>query len=223
MEWAAAIDGYCERTDPSYWAEPVNALSNAAFLIAAFVMWQRVRGTQLPLARGLVAILAGIGVCSYLFHTHAQVWAGLADSLSIAVFALVFVFAANRHFWGLRFWPALGATALLVPFVAVTVPIFARLPFFAISAMYWPLPVLMLIYAQGLRRRAPATARGLGVAAALCALSLTFRSLDETLCGAFPLGTHFIWHLLNGILLGWLIEIYLRHMRGPLAAALRHR
>ena len=28
------IDAYCERTDPSYWSEPVNAVTNAAFLIA---------------------------------------------------------------------------------------------------------------------------------------------------------------------------------------------
>lgn len=29
---------YCERAqDPSFWAEPLNAVSNAAFLIAAFV------------------------------------------------------------------------------------------------------------------------------------------------------------------------------------------
>ena len=47
-------------------------------------------------------------------------------------------------------------------------------------------------------------------------------SIDEALCGAFPLGTHFLWHILNGIMLGWMIEVYRRHMAadgGALAGA----
>lgn len=39
------IDIYCERIDPTFWAEPLNAVSNGAFLIAAFaagyLVWQR--------------------------------------------------------------------------------------------------------------------------------------------------------------------------------------
>ena len=52
----------------------------------------------------------------------------------------------------------------------------------------------------------------MGVAGALLILSLTFRSLDAPLCARWPIGTHFVWHILNGILLGWLIETYRRHM-----------
>jgi hypothetical protein len=33
--WSIPIDLYCERVSPSFWAEPVNAVSNLAFLIAA--------------------------------------------------------------------------------------------------------------------------------------------------------------------------------------------
>ena len=35
MDWFAPIDIYCERTAPGFWDEPFNALTNAAFLIAA--------------------------------------------------------------------------------------------------------------------------------------------------------------------------------------------
>ena len=38
------IDAYCERTSAVYWAEPVNAVTNAAFLIAAVIMWRRTEG-----------------------------------------------------------------------------------------------------------------------------------------------------------------------------------
>lgn len=212
MDWTQQIDGYCERIDPGYWAEPLNAVTNAAFLIAAAVMWRRVRGANLPLADALVVVLAAIGVGSYLFHTHAQVWSALADSGAIAVFAVLFVLAANRDFLGLRGWRPYAATALFIPYVALTVPIFDRLPFFTISSGYWPLPLLMLLYGVALRRRVPATARGLWIAAGLVTVSLTFRSIDMPLCDAIPLGTHFMWHILNGILLGWMIEVYRRHM-----------
>jgi hypothetical protein len=26
VDWLRVVDGYCERTDASYWAEPLNAL-----------------------------------------------------------------------------------------------------------------------------------------------------------------------------------------------------
>ena len=71
----ARVNGYCERTDASYWSEPLNAVSNAAFLIAAALCW-RMTGRD-PGARLLVVILAAIGVGSYLFHTHARIWAML--------------------------------------------------------------------------------------------------------------------------------------------------
>lgn len=214
MELTRSLDIYCERLGPGYWAEPVNAVSNAAFVIAAVWMWRRVRGRDLPLAEALCAVLALIGIGSYLWHTHAQVWAVMIDSGAIAVFATLFVYAANRHFLDLPLWRGLAATALFFPYVALTVPLFDRLPFFEISSGYWPLPLLMLIYGLALRRRAPETGRGLFIAAGLVSLSLTLRSLDEPLCTALPLGTHFLWHVINAVLLGWMIEVYRRHRLG---------
>ena len=38
MEALRFIDAYCERTDASYWSEPVNAVTNAAFLIGRLFM-----------------------------------------------------------------------------------------------------------------------------------------------------------------------------------------
>ena len=38
MDWSAPIDAYCERLGPQFWAEPVNAATNGAFLIAALAV-----------------------------------------------------------------------------------------------------------------------------------------------------------------------------------------
>ncbi|MEM6826099.1 MAG: ceramidase domain-containing protein [Pseudomonadota bacterium] len=208
MDLFAQIDGYCERTDPSFWSEPVNALTNAAFLIAAFVMWRRCR--WLPLGRVLAGILAAIGLGSFLFHTFATGWAALADVTPIAAFILVYVFAANRDFWGLGPWASAAGAALFIPYAAVFGAIFAELPFFRISAAYWPVALLILVYAILLRGRDPGVARGLGLGAGILVLSLVSRSIDELVCPAVSLGTHFIWHCLNGLMLGWMIEVWRR-------------
>ena len=71
MDWTATIDGYCERTGAGLWSEPLNAATNAAFLVAALVMWRRTEGGRAPVEAALVALLALIGVGSALFHTFA--------------------------------------------------------------------------------------------------------------------------------------------------------
>ncbi|WP_050927585.1 ceramidase domain-containing protein [Aestuariivita boseongensis] len=210
MELTRAIDGYCERLDPGYWAEPVNAVTNAAFLIAAFVMLRRSAGVAL--AQVLVVILFAIGVGSYLFHTHAQVWAALLDVVPILLFILVDIFAINRDVWGFGTWGALGLTAMFFPYAAATVPVFQLLPIGG-TAGYAPVPLLILIYAFLLRGREPALARGFVIGAGILILSMTMRTIDEPLCDLIPMGTHYWWHLLNAMMLGWMIEVYLRYLR----------
>ena len=43
MTWTAPIDAYCERLDAGFWAEPLNAATNLAFILAAvacFGLWR---------------------------------------------------------------------------------------------------------------------------------------------------------------------------------------
>ena len=37
MDLMRSIDNYCERLDPGFWAEPLNAVTNAAFVIGAMI------------------------------------------------------------------------------------------------------------------------------------------------------------------------------------------
>lgn len=87
----AWVDAYCERTGPGLAAEPLNAVTNLAFLIAALALWRLVRGDRgqqaAPASLATLAVLlAVIGLCSLAFHTLATGWAGALDSLSIAAF-----------------------------------------------------------------------------------------------------------------------------------------
>lgn len=210
MGWSDQSDNYCERTDLSYWSEPWNAVSNFAFLVAAVWMWRRVGAVFW--AKVLCVNLFVIGIGSYLFHTHATNWAAMADVVPIGVFILIYLFLVNRDFVGLPLWAALLATAAFAPYAAIMVPVLDRIPFIEISDFYWTVPILLFVYAWALRRRALSTARNMVLGGALLCVSITVRSLDEGLCADWPVGTHFIWHILNAVMLGWMIETYRRHM-----------
>lgn len=215
MDWTATINGYCERTDSSLWSEPINALTNVAFLVAALVMWRRTGPGRAPIQAVLIVLLFAIGIGSALFHTFATIWALLTDVLPIGLYILAYVYAANRDYWGMEPGPAGLATLILIPYMALAGAGFAALPFFAISAAYWPVASAIALYGLALLGRTPTTGVGLLAGAAILTVSLAARSVDETLCDAIPSGTHWLWHLLNGLMLGWMIEVHRRHV-GPL-------
>lgn len=214
--WLESVDAYCERSGPEYWSEPLNALTNLAFVLAAVLVWPRVRGR--PTGQVMAVTLAVIGVGSWLFHTHANRLTGLMDVLPILAFILIYVFAATRDYFGARPWVAGLVTLGFIPYAAALVPVFGLIPGIGSSAGYAPVPLLILIYALLLRHRAPATARGLAIGAGILILSLTARTLDQPLCAAMPMGTHLWWHLLNATMLGWMILVWSRHRDGAALA-----
>ena len=212
MDWTAQVDNYCERTGPEYWAEPVNAITNAAFILSALVVWAMLGGRRDPGARVLVGILLLIGIGSFLFHTYATRWASTLDVLPILAFILVYIYLATTRFFSLRTLTGGIAVLLFFPFAAgVSAGVSALVGSLNGSVAYLPVPLLILAYAAALIPRDPITARGLAIGAAILLVSLFFRTIDDVICPSFPLGTHFLWHGLNAIMLGWMIIVLNRH------------
>jgi hypothetical protein len=205
--WFTAVDHYCERTGPGLWAEPLNAVSNGAFLIAAaaaLVRWKRAGVRDGP-ALWLVLVTAAVGIGSFLFHTFANRWSLVADVLPIAVFIYSYVFLALHRYLGLAMPAAVFATAAFAVFNMG----FERLWLAAVGSItlngsigYLPAGgALVVVGSVALASRSRAAGCSLLVAAAIFALSLTFRSIDHAVCEAFPIGTHFLWHGLNAVVL----------------------
>jgi hypothetical protein len=48
-------------------------------------------------------------------------------------------------------------------------------------------------------------------AAGIFVVAVTFRMLDPMVCGVLPIGTHFLWHLLNGLMLGIVLAAIAKH------------
>jgi Ceramidase len=82
--WLQHLFLYCERgLSSTLSAEPVNAVSNLAF-VAVGLWW--FRQPRPPAIRFLASLAALVGVGSMLFHTFAQRWAQVADAVPIVAF-----------------------------------------------------------------------------------------------------------------------------------------
>jgi hypothetical protein len=210
MDWSK-VYSYCERGgDPGFWAEPLNAISNGAFVIAGLIgAWQLARSPRKDLALFewlLVVLVICIGIGSFMFHTYATVWAIPFDTIPISLFMLAYLGYALRRFAG-------------APWIVVIA---------ALIGFY-----LSVRYAQGIQcsnELLPMT-RGagkrcfngtLGAAGYLCAgailflAAMTFRTIDFEVCtwtvrAGRGVGTHFLWHTLNGLLLYVLLLGAIRH------------
>jgi hypothetical protein len=213
MDWSRPVDLYCERTDPSFWAEPVNALTNAAFLIAAAValmQWRRCGARDWPTLI-LIALTAAIGVGSFIFHTFATRGAALFDTVPIATFIYGYLFLALRRFLQLSLTASL---ALLGAFALFSYGEAAIVPRGTLNGSHAYLPAFAALLAVAWLARRQQVGKIMLGAAGVLALSLAFRSIDINICAAFPLGTHFLWHSLNGVVLYLLLRAAMTGIRG---------
>ena len=210
MDLSKPIDIYCERLDIGIWAEPINAVTNVAFILAAIFMWLRCK--NLVEGKILSFLLFSIGCGSLLFHIFGQTWAAILDVTSILIFILTYIFVANRRFLVWSKMVSLIGVILFFPYQLLLVSILSNIQFFGSSVQYIPVAILIFIYSGLLRKSEPNLSRGLFIGAAILCLSIISRTVDEPLCSILSVGTHFVWHILNAIMLSWMIEILRRHM-----------
>ncbi len=221
---------YCERgTSDALLAEPVNAASNGAFLLAALagltllsLRPREVRSADHYLLIGLVFL---IGLGSLAFHLYATSATELADVLPIGVFMLVYLAFALNRFLGVPVgWTMLlviGFTALMAANMQVKcwdggigVPgpeVQGVKPCLNGSLFYLPALGVLIVVGLLLEEKRHRAAPYLLWAAAILAVSVTLRTLDMALCDKIVIegrkvGTHFAWHVLNGLALFLLLR-----------------
>lgn len=194
------IDNYCERVGPGLLAEPVNAVTNISFFIAAWFVWLLIKkNNQATIALYVLpALILCIGAGSSLFHTFANGWSALLDIIPIFLFQICILWLYGRNIIRLGF-----ATTALIILIFLTAN-FIALQFPALlngSLMY--LPALSAILGLAIFHAYTQTNERwiLLLAFFVFCISLFFRTIDAGICEEFPLGTHFIWHILNSIVL----------------------
>jgi len=216
--WSSPIDLYCERVDPSYWAEPVNAASNVAFLIAAlaaFRLWQREGKGDLAIL-ALIVVAAVVGFGSFAFHTLATRGAMLLDVIPIGVFIYSYFLFALRRFLAL---PWAAALALLVGFVAISTALASWVPRSVLNGSSGYFPALAALIVIGWLIRNRDAGQAMLAAAGLFIISIFCRIVDLDVCSAFPLGTHFLWHLCNAGVIYIVLRGAIAERQHPLIAS----
>ena len=220
MEWSRRIYGYCERgLSDGFWAEPFNAVTNGSFIFAgliALVLAVRMKRLEGPVI-WLTGLCLIVGTGSFLFHTFATVWAAILDSTPIMVFILSYFVISMNRFAGLGWGrSALLTVGFLVAMIAASwVLNWALRDVIGGSVSY--VPALLALFAVGawLGKAGHPAGKWLILAGLVFAVSLTFRAVDKPLCAHFLIGTHWLWHLLNGVVLGTLTVAVIRHGRAP--------
>lgn len=190
---------YRERSgDPAFWAEPMNALTNASFVIAAgFALDFAIRRRALrPDTLALILLAGVIGFGSFLFHTlpsHPTMW---LDIIPITLFQILFLWLISRKLLSTNGWMAAGLVAAVVGLSFALMPI--HHPFNG-SLFYMPSWAAMVAFGIRWAKRSNAEPYLLLMAAGFFTLAITARSMDWVV--PWPYGTHFLWHLLNGIVI----------------------
>lgn len=194
------IGFYCGRHGSGFFDEPQNSLSNAAFLIGALLAlraWRRA-GNSETFILILVLMVAAIGVGSFTFHSYPTPVTLYFDLVPIQVYILAaLAYTLNRVL--LYAWRT--AALVVVGFFLARQTWIVLVPQGLLGGGVTHLPTLLalLLLIAVLARRGFPVWRYF-VAGAGCYLgALVVRSWDVPLCGAFPWGLHWAWHVLTAL------------------------
>jgi hypothetical protein len=198
---------YCETGHPwLFMAEPVNTLTNAFIILAAYLAYRYVRKSRVGFSGDLIVLiflLAMTGVGSFLWHGLRTMWALQLDWIPGVLFLLVFTALWFRQLFG---WAAgIGGAILMyaatVASVAFTWRYFDALQGVSHNLRFVPgfatITVFGLALVAATMRKCGSQAAMQGVVILLCGVgAAVFRSIDLIVCPYVPIGTHFLWHLL---------------------------
>ena len=199
--WFNSVDIYCERLDASFWAEPINAISNLSFIVAGLFLW-RLRSPRSALMT-ILMILISLG--SFSFHTYANRLTGLLDVLAIALYLVAFSYLIPKQWSRNSLLIQVGSLLLLIVSIVLAHLLMNHLK----PALPWLPPgiylgawLALLIYALVTQHSNKPAARFLWLAVIVFPFSLLSRQLDMLLCDSIG-PTHWLWHLLNSLTLYW--------------------
>lgn len=210
------LDSYCERAgDAGLWGEPLNAITNLFFILAAILAARAIFRLP-PLAIRarldlwmLAATLFAIGIGSGLWHLTPNGTTLLMDVLPITLFIHVYLIATMRRL--LRFsWVRI--VFWWSTYVAATIAAQLTLPpdIFNGTIMYIPTYLTLMVLTRAVWLRDAVVGREFIAMLGVWTLSLTFRTIDMAACSSLAFGTHFLWHTLNAYMLYRLLVLLIR-------------
>lgn len=195
-----AVGHYCGRFNEGLFGEPLNELTNLAFLAGAGFAWYVWnKDPDNDSAQPLLFFLAAtIGIGSLLFHAHPTTSTLVLDLVPVQVFTLTFLGYVCVKYLRLSI---LMSLALVFALYLLRRNFIAVVPKGAWGGGITHVPALVALFAVGLTLAARHFVLGRYVLLACIAyaVALVVRAYDLRLCARFPLGIHWVWHLLTAL------------------------
>ena len=211
MSLNQSIDIYCERISPEIFAEPINFFTNIAFWVAFFLLLKKHNKKNYEHVNLriysiiLISLVLIIGTGSFLFHLFGNVWSLLADTIPIMIFIILYLYLAVRFY--LEQTQVISAFSIFL-FLFLNYSL-SYLGVEEISSYLMALFSMLIIACIAYRKNKRNISYGLFLTSFIFMLSLGFRQLDLFTCAQFSHGTHWIWHILNSILLYTLVVLFI--------------
>ena len=211
------LDSYCERAGQAgLFSEPLNVFTNLAFTLAAILAYKALRRSGDAGFRAvgdlwvLMLALFSIGIGSGLWHIEPTGATLLADVLPIAFFINLFIISALRRLFGCSWWMTFGCWGI---YAVATVAAQKLLPPDLLNGtiMYIPSYAALLAMVLALARKKLSEYRVVARVLMVWTISLILRTVDIEWCAMLPIGTHFLWHLLNAYVIYTLLRMLIAH------------
>jgi hypothetical protein len=236
MDWSSSVWLTCERgVSTAFWAEPVNAASNIIYFIVAVAALHIYR--RLPIVQKsadhllLIGLVFLIGLGGVLFHLFANQWSEMFHMVPVVLFFMVYLAYAMNRFLEV---PPGWVGVLTGLFVLLTIAALTMTCAFLDQSLQpsWTkdgatsclngsgghLPALLSVALVGYfaYRREHKAASSLLLASAVFIVALFFHTIDHYFCNQTVVmghntGSHFLWHILNGVMLFVLLRTSLIH------------
>jgi hypothetical protein len=208
--------GVCERQGPGLFAEPLNAITNIGFLIVAITIYrfyhkhEDIKGRWIWDIHALTFLTFIIGVNSMIFHMMPTPFTELMDTIPIVMFILIYFLSVLFRIGRTNFFQAAVAFIAFLGFSHMLVHQFPRALNDSIG--YLSSMIALIMIAVYLHLKARPSSSHFMLAAIIGVTSLFSRAIDREVCDMFPFGTHFLWHILNAVLLYILLKQIIRNV-----------
>ena len=207
------LDSYCERAgNAALLGEPLNAVTNLFFIAAAVLVARAIMRDGRPAKQVidlwlLAASLFGIGIGSGAWHLMPTGATLLMDVIPITIFINVYIIASLRRLFELT-WRKVISWWGIYQMVGIAAQLYLPPDLLNGTIMYIPTYATLVVMTFALARRDREAGKVFAMMTTLWSLSLIFRTIDSGICSQFAIGTHFLWHTFNAVVL-WRLSLVL--------------
>lgn len=190
---------YCEPALFTYFLEPINAISNISFLISGFFILRLLKKNNVKeeIYYGLCLLITFVGIGSILWHSYKHPITLFLDFLPINLFILTSFYILVKKITGRR----ISSLITIILFIILQIMLTITLPKDFLNGSYRHLSnsILLFILLLMLDKKYEKIYFNLVPIFLIYITAIIFRSIDLIICPQLPIGTHFIWHILNGV------------------------